>query len=131
MPGPTTSEWKAYRTGPLPVWRRGPNAYCWSCRPRDLHQHRWYVTAWLCWWLTTRRFARIGLWLLLILSGLGTAAAWLEHGPAPPLVPVATTVAPAQEEAPRAQSPPPPLTPVQAACLLQRLRGGPSCSPTP
>ena len=131
MPVPPTSEWKAYRTGPLPTWLRGPRAYCWSCRPRGLHQHRWYVSAWLCWWVTTRRFVRIALWFVLILAGLGIAAGWVSYSPAPPPAPLAAPVAPAQEEAPRAQRPPPRLTPAQEACLLQRLRGGPPCSPTP
>jgi hypothetical protein len=41
--------WKTYRTGPCPDRKRWSGRTCWSCGEFSRHEHRWYLSAWLCW----------------------------------------------------------------------------------
>jgi hypothetical protein len=122
---------KLYRDGPIPEAKRWSGALCWSCHPTSRHEHRWYLSAWVCWWVTPRPFVRLAAWLLAGLTVVGLGAAWWRPpSPRPPVV--AAPLAPAPQPVPLGT--PPPLTPQQWACLLQRLQGKPcvpAMEPTP
>jgi hypothetical protein len=123
MPQPPS--WKLYRDGPIPEARRRSGALCWSCHPTSRHQHRWYRSAWVCWWVAPRPFVRLAAWLLVGLTVVGLVAAWWwPPSPRPPVV--AGPLAQAPTPVPLGTTPP--LTRQQWACVLERLRGKP-CLP--
>ena len=66
---------KDYRGGPVPrdllrVQLR------WSCHLRTAHAHRWYLSAWVCWWVMPRPSMRRAAWLFMGLTVVGLVAAW-------------------------------------------------------
>ena len=126
MPTPPLESWKLYRDGPIPAAQRWSGALCWSCHPTSRHEHRWYLSAWVCWWVTPRPSVRRAVWLLVGLAVVGLVAAWWwPAAPRPPVV--AAPLAPAPT--PVRLRTPPPLTPQQWDCVLQLLRTGRPCAP--
>jgi hypothetical protein len=108
--------WKLFRDGPVPSGR------LWSCAAHCQHRHRWYGSAWVCWWVTRRRAVRIVAWLIVTPMILGILAAyWLPPRALAP-IPVQMPISVVMPEAIPA-APPSPLTTRQLDCLLPRLQG--------
>jgi hypothetical protein len=118
--------WKLYRDGPVPL-RMSATPY-WSCTPYSRHVHRWYVRAWICWWLAGRPVWRAMAWFVgcVVVVGVIGVLLTITLSPrrldnivwSPSPIPLPAPVVSAPPSAP-AQG----AAPGDLACLPKRLQG--------